>query len=228
MTKSQKADLLWTADTPDAVPVSARFRDPYYSLEGGFAESRHVFLAGNDLPGRFRAGFRIAELGFGTGLNMLTAYLSWRGARLPGSLAYTGFEAFPLAYDDMNRALMAFAEVYPTARPLLDAWRSGETRFSAPGLEAEIILGDARRTLPFWHGCADAWFLDGFAPVRNPELWEPELMVEVGRHTRAGGTVATYSSAGNMRRALQMAGFEVERTRGYGEKRHMTKGKIRG
>ncbi|MCY4240903.1 MAG: tRNA (5-methylaminomethyl-2-thiouridine)(34)-methyltransferase MnmD [Rhodobacter sp.] len=227
MTESQQADLIWTADTPDAVPVSARFGDPYYSLEGGVAESRHVFLAGNDLPERFRPGFRIAELGFGTGLNLLTAYLSWRRTRLPGCLTYSGFEAFPLAYDDMNRALMAFPEVYSTARPLLDASRAGETRFSAPGLEAEIVLGDARRTLPLWHGGADAWFLDGFAPARNPELWGPELMMEVARHTRAGGTVATYSSAGNVRRALQLAGFEVERTQGYGGKRHMTKGTIR-
>ncbi len=223
MTESQCAEILWTVNS---VPVSAHFNDPYYSLRDGLAESRYVFLEGNDLPGRFKVGFRIAELGFGTGLNMLAALLCWRRAQLPGPLAYTGFEAFPLTYDDMARALSKFPKIQPVAEPLLGAWKSGQTRFSAPGLEAEIILGDARRTLPLWREAADAWFLDGFAPARNPELWEPLLLLEVARHSRPGTTVATYSAAGDVRRALQSAGFEVERIPGFGDKRHMTKGRI--
>jgi len=221
MTESQKAELLWISGS---VPVSARFNDPYYSLESGLAEARHVFLAGNDLPARYRAGFRIAEIGFGTGLNMLAAYLSWLGSGLPGPLVYTGFEAFPISHDEMKRALTAFPEARAVAGPLLDAWKSGETRFSAPGLDAEIILGDARRTLPGWPHRTDAWFLDGFEPARNPELWEPALMAEVARHTRQDGTFATYSAAGDVRRALGKAGFEVVRCQGFGGKRHMSKG----
>ncbi len=223
LTESQNAELLWTDDD---VPVSARFNDPYFSLEGGLEEARHVFLAGNDLPNRFREGFRIAELGFGTGLNMLAAYMSWRGTGLPGALAYTGFEAFPMTHDDMKRALAAFPEVHVIAGPVLEAWKSCKTRFSTPGLEVEIILGDARQTLPRWRNQADAWFLDGFAPVRNPELWKPELLAEVARHTRPNGTVATYSAAGSVRRALEAAGFGIARTQGFGGKRHMTRGTI--
>ena len=224
MTECQQAELSWTAD---AVPISVRFNDPYYSLNGGLAESRHVFLEGNDLPDRYRAGFRLAELGFGTGLNMLAAYISWRRTGLPGALIYTGFEAFPIGYDDMKRALAAFPEVRTVAGPLLEAWKSGELCFSVPGLDVEIIPGDARQTLPDWPLAADAWFLDGFAPARNPELWEPALLAEVARHTRPNGTVATYCAAGNVRRALAAAGFEVVRSRGFGSKRHMTKATLR-
>lgn len=206
------------------VPVSRRYGDPYYSLQDGLAEARHVFLAGNDTPKRFTKGFRIAELGFGTGLNMLAALLAWRAAGAPGSLRFTSFEAHPLEADEIARALAAFPEVAGVAGPFLEAWAQGARRFSLPGLEAEVIVGDARDTLPGWGGQADAWFLDGFAPARNPALWEPALLAEVARHTAPGGTVATYSAAGAVRRALAAAGFAVERRPGFGTKRHMSAG----
>jgi tRNA U34 5-methylaminomethyl-2-thiouridine-forming methyltransferase MnmC len=87
-------------------------------------------------------------------------------------------------------------------------------------------MGDARETLPQWQGRADAWFLDGFSPAKNPELWSPDLMAEVARHTKPGGTFATYTAAGFVRRGLQAAGFGVERRKGHGHKRHMTAGKL--
>jgi tRNA U34 5-methylaminomethyl-2-thiouridine-forming methyltransferase MnmC len=209
------------------VPVSTRFDDPYFSLDGGLAETGHVFLAGNDLPARFRDGFHIGELGFGTGLNLLAAWDAWRRARMPGRLSYTGFEAFPLAAADLAQALAAFPALVDLARPLLSAWAAGETRIDAPDLAARIVIGDARQTLPAWTGRADAWFLDGFAPARNPELWQPELMAEVARHTAPGGSFATYSAAGHVRRALAAAGFAVDRRPGYGRKRHMSAGRLR-
>lgn len=86
----------------------------------------------------------------------------------------------------------------------------------------DLVIGDARETVPAWNGSADAWFLDGFAPARNPELWEPALITEVFRHTRPGGTAATYTAAGAVRRALAETGFEVWRGPGFGRKRHMT------
>jgi tRNA U34 5-methylaminomethyl-2-thiouridine-forming methyltransferase MnmC len=85
-----------------------------------------------------------------------------------------------------------------------------------PGREVTVRLGDARETLPAWQGRADAWFLDGFAPAKNPELWEPDLMAEVARHTAPGGTFATYTAAGAVRRALAEAGFSVGRRAGFG------------
>ncbi|MBK5934559.1 tRNA U34 5-methylaminomethyl-2-thiouridine-forming methyltransferase MnmC [Rhodovulum imhoffii] len=214
-----QSPILWQ---DNGVPVSARFDDPYFSLTDGLAETRHVFLAGNGLPGRFRAGFHIAELGFGTGLNLLAALIAWRTAGAPGRLRFTSFEAYPMPPEDMARALAAFPEASAAAAPLLSAWRAGGRRVDTADLSAEIIIGDARKTLPHWQGRADAWFLDGFSPARNPELWEPGLMAEVARHTAPGGTAATYTAAGAVRRGLAGAGFEVTRLPGFGRKRHMT------
>ncbi|MEZ5798991.1 MAG: tRNA (5-methylaminomethyl-2-thiouridine)(34)-methyltransferase MnmD [Paracoccaceae bacterium] len=211
-------------DWRDAIPVSRRFDDPYFSLAGGLAETRHVFLAGNALPTRLRDGFHIAELGFGTGLNLLATALLWQGMGAPGTLRFTSFEAFPLTPPDMERALAAFPELAGPAAALLSQWSTGAREIHLPGLVATIIEGDARQTLPAWAGRADAWFLDGFSPARNPELWSPELMDQVARHTAPGGSFATYTAAGHVRRALTEAGFTVTRTPGYANKRHMTTG----
>ena len=89
-----------------------------------------------------------------------------------------------------------------------------------------IVEGDARETLPSWDGQADAWFLDGFSPAKNPELWEESLLTEVARHTPLGGTAATYTAAGFVRRGLSSAGFAVERVAGFGRKRHMTRARL--
>ncbi len=207
------------------VPVSRRFDDPFFSLENGLAETRHVFLAGNDLPARLAPGFHIAELGFGTGLNLVAAALAWEGAGLDGPLRFTSFEAFPLSGADARAALAAFPEAAPFAVAIAAAL-DGDGRIETPSLSARIVFGDARETLPAWAGMADAWFLDGFAPARNPELWEPGLMRAVAGHTAPGGTCATYSAAGAVRAALAEAGFEVERIPGYGRKRHMVRGRL--
>ncbi|MCV2867889.1 tRNA (5-methylaminomethyl-2-thiouridine)(34)-methyltransferase MnmD [Defluviimonas sp. WL0002] len=209
-------------------PVSSLFDDPYFSLTDGLAETRHVFLAGNGLPSRFRDGFRIAELGFGTGLNLLATLMALEAQGAPGRLFYTSFEAFPMPAPDMERALASFPEAASRAGPLLTAWRAGRRRFALGPVEVEIVEGDARQTLPRWTGRADAWFLDGFSPAKNPELWEDRLMREVARHTAEGGTFATYTAAGFVRRSLQSAGFQVERTKGFGHKRHMSRGKLCG
>ena len=221
----QCASLTWR---DDVIPVSTRFDDPYFSLGGGLAETRHVFLGGNGLPARFRPGFAVAELGFGTGLNMLATLIAWRGAGVAGVLRYTSFEAYPMVADDMARALAAFPEALAVAGPMLDQWALGSTRIVLPGLEAEIIIGDAGVTLDAWGGAADAWYLDGFSPAKNPELWTDDLMQSVARHTKPFGTFATYTAAGHVRRALANAGFAVERRAGFGAKRHMTAGVFSG
>ncbi|THD85314.1 FAD-dependent oxidoreductase [Aliigemmobacter aestuarii] len=225
----QSGGLTWR---DGVVPVSARFDDPYFSLADGLQETRHVFLAGNGLPGRFRPGFHIAELGFGTGLNMLAALIAWRAAGLPGALRFTSFEAYPLSAGDLARALDHFPEARAVAGPFLDQWAAGgaagSRRLAWDGIEAEVIVGDARLSLPAWPGRADAWFLDGFAPAKNPELWSADLMAEVAHHTVPGGSFATYTAAGHVRRALADAGFAVERQQGFGRKRHMTAGRLAG
>lgn len=214
-----------SADWRDGdVPVSPRFDDPYYSLEDGLAETRHVFLDGNDLPARLRPGFSVAELGVGTGLNLLALALCARQAGVD-SMVYTGFEAFPLPLADLERALLPFPDVAPLVEVLLFAWSpEGFTAKIGP-VVATIVVGDARETVPAWEGVADAWFLDGFAPAKNPELWETGLMEAVALHTATGGSFATYTAAGAVRRALGAAGFVVERRPGFGRKRHMSVGR---
>jgi len=219
--QEKQAALSWTEAE---VPVSERFDDPYFSLENGLSETRHVFLAGNGLPERFRDGFRVAELGFGTGLNFLATLRLWREAGAPGRLSFTSFEAFPMAAADMARALTAFPELAPEAEAL-KAVRDrlgAEPVDVADGVSLALMVGDARETLPAWAGAAEAWFLDGFSPAKNPELWEEGLMAEVFAHTAPGGTAATYTAAGFVRRGLAAAGFAVARVPGYGRKRHMT------
>lgn len=208
------------------VPVSTRFDDPFFSLEDGVAETTHVFLAGNDLPARFKPGFHIAELGFGTGLNLLVAWDAWMRSGQKGALQFTSFEAFPMHLDDMARAHRAFPDFDGRRDQLAGKWTGNGGLIELPGLQAEIVIGDARRTLPAWKGQADAWFLDGFSPAKNPELWDAKLMGEVARHTAPGGTAATYTAAGFVRRGLADAGFEVERVPGYGRKRHMTRTRL--
>ena len=218
--QDQRAEIDWQAGD---VPVSTRFDDPYFSLENGLAETRYVFLDGNGLPARFADGFHVAELGFGTGLNFLTTMLAWRAAGVAGALHFTSFEAFPMAAGDMAQALAAFPELSALAAPLIRGWEAGQRVIAFDdGVSLEVIEGDARVTLPAWEGRADAWYLDGFSPAKNPELWGAELMAEVGRHTAPGGTAATYTAAGFVRRGLAAAGFDVTRRPGYGRKRHMS------
>ncbi|MFY0621844.1 MAG: tRNA (5-methylaminomethyl-2-thiouridine)(34)-methyltransferase MnmD [Pelagimonas sp.] len=214
----QSKPLDWNGETP----VSLRFDDPYYSLENGLNETRYVFLTGNDLPQRFCNGFHIAELGFGTGLNLLASLHLWRESGITGKLHFTTFEAFPLEAEDMIRAQAAFPELAEIAQELAPFWKSSATRFELSDLVFEMKVGDARESLPLWTEQADAWFLDGFAPAKNPELWDDALMAEVASHMSPGGMAATYTAAGHVRRALAAAGLDVVRIPGYGRKRHMT------
>lgn len=221
--KDQSEAIQWREG---GIPVSTLFDDPYFSLADGLAETRHVFLAGNGLPGRLAPGLRIAELGFGTGLNLLATLIATEAAGVAGPVHFTSFEAFPMPVADMARALGAFPEAAARAEPLLAAWGAGARAFTLGTIRVEVITGDARITLPAWSGLADAWYLDGFSPAKNPEMWGDDLMRAVARHTAPGGTCATYTAAGFVRRGLQAAGFQIERTQGHGHKRHMTRGTI--
>ena len=218
----QTAEITWR---DHRTPVSTRFDDPYFSLADGLAECRHVFLSGNDLPARFTPGFHIAELGFGTGLNMLAAWQAYLETGLTGQLHLTSFEAYPLAKSTIQKALNGFPELADLSQNFLSHWPNQENQISLPGLNFTLIPGDARLTLPNWTDAADAWFLDGFSPAKNPELWEPALLSQVARHTKPSGTFATYTAAGHIRRALADAGFDVSRTKGFASKRHMSRGR---
>lgn len=217
----QRAEISWRNGT---TPVSVRFDDPYFSLADGLAETAHVFLGGNDLPARLVPGFEVAELGFGTGLNLL-ALAAVTPEDCP--IRFTSFEAYPMTGDEAQRALSAVAPVplwmdrIEAVAEALEA-RAPSARIGA--VEVRLFWEDARTALPAWDGAADAWFLDGFSPAKNPEMWGEALMAQVGRHTRPGGTFATFTAAGAVRRGLEAAGFTVERVPGFGRKRHMSRG----
>ena len=215
------ANLIWQ---DDGSPRSRRFDDPYFSAEGGLAEAQHVFLHGNGLPQRFTEGFHIAELGFGTGLNLLAAWQAWQNSGTPGPLTYTSFEAYPLTQDEMHKALSVWPSLSALATPFLAAWPCKTIDF--PSLHFELITGDARTRLPAWSRKADAWFLDGFSPAKNPEMWSESLMQAVGEHSVPDGSFATYTAAGHVRRALSASGFSVTRAKGFGRKRHMSIGRM--
>ena len=215
-------------------PVSALFEDPFFSRNDGAGETRHVFLKGNGLPDRWAARpyFSIAELGFGTGLNLLETWAMWRATRpFAGQLSYTSFEAFPLTPDQMGKAMAQWPHLAELAGRLLSVlppkWPPhGEERPIRIDRQTQvtIVIGDARETVPDWPGRADAWFLDGFSPARNPEMWNEGLMQSVHEKTVPGGSFATYSAAGFVRRNLQAAGFRTETVPGFGAKREMLRG----
>lgn len=225
--KIRKARIEWLEG---GVPRSARFDDPYYSRQDGLAETRHVFLEGNMLAERFAGcrNFVVAELGFGTGLNFLATASLWKEtAPENAELAFFSFEQFPIAARDMGTALNAWPQLHPMATALTKAWEErppdeGLFSFELGNVRLAVFLDDANTSLPKAQFAADAWFLDGFAPARNPQLWNDVLMGEVYAHTRPAGTLATYSAAGWVRRNLEAAGFSTTRQPGYGGKRQMT------
>ncbi|ADO41531.1 tRNA (5-methylaminomethyl-2-thiouridine)(34)-methyltransferase MnmD [Ketogulonicigenium vulgare] len=216
---NQHATITWRDGT---IPVSDRFDDPYFSLDNGLEETRYVFLRGNDLPARFTGDFHIAELGFGTGLNFLVTLQEWRASGATGRLTFTTFEAFPMTPTDRAQALAAFPAVADEAAELATALSTGNSVTLAGNVQLNVIIGDARETLPAWQDRADAWYLDGFSPAKNPEMWDAALLAQVARHMTPAGTLATYAAAGFVRANLEAAGLMVTRIKGYGRKRHMT------
>jgi len=220
----------------DGCPFSARFGDVYFSAESGLDESEHVFLRGNDLPARFaRLGpgqtFTVAETGFGTGLNFLATWRLFADVAPPSAqLDYFAVEAHPLAEEELVAVLARFPELAAFAAPLAARWRRrvpGWNRWHFAGGRVRLTLAwqDVAEALPgLPEASVDAWFLDGFAPAKNPEMWSAAVCTEVARSTRPGATFATYTAAGWVRRNLAAAGFAVEKRQGFGRKREMTVG----
>ena len=223
ISEQASAELSWDR----GVPVSRQFDDVYYSILNGPAEVAHVFLRGNDLPARWRMAsqFAIGELGFGTGLNLIeTAALFLRSAAAEGHLTYVSFEKFPLTRADMDRAAAWRPLLAPLYQRLTACWPpNGDLHeFDVhPRIHVRLYIGDANTRIQGLIDPVDTWFLDGFAPAKNPDLWGEQLLRNVAERTSKGGRASSYTSAGWVRRNLQSAGFTVERIPGFGRKRQM-------
>lgn len=228
-----------TADfhrTAQGIPWSAEFGDVYHSAGGALGQARHVFLGGNGLPERWRGRdrFTILETGFGLGVNFLAAWDAWRkDPARPRRLHFVSVEARPLLGPDLAAALAPLEELAPLARELVAAWppplAGFHRRFFADGaVTLTLVLGDAPDALPQLVARADALFLDGFAPSRNPGIWSPEVVRELARLASPGATLATWTVAGGVRAALAGAGFRVEKRAGFGAKRQMLCGTREG
>lgn len=210
-------------------PVAVRFDDPYYSKKDGRAETQHVFINGNKLAERFQEceTFHIGELGFGTGLNFLETVKTWQTfAPQNATLTFTSFELYPLSNKEMMRALAPWPDLLDAFTPFAKslALSKGINEITIDTVTLRLVIGDANETVSQLFDLVDAWYLDGFSPAKNPELWNADLMCAVGQKTEPGGTIATYTAAGWVRRSLEDAGFSVQRVRGFGTKRHMTIG----
>ncbi|MFN3932898.1 MAG: tRNA (5-methylaminomethyl-2-thiouridine)(34)-methyltransferase MnmD, partial [Brevundimonas sp.] len=233
MTDDPSPRLVWTAD---GAPRSGRFDDVYFSREDGLAESRAVFLAGCGLPEawRGRRRFTVAELGFGTGLNIAALLELWRReGPTDGRLNIFSVEGYPLTRDEAAQALANWPELADVARALLDGWPAatpGFHRIDLPGFNAtlDLAVGEAAWALAQWSGRADAWFLDGFAPSTNPGMWSDAVLDGVAARSEPGARVATFTVAGSVRRGLAERGFVVEKKPGHGRKRERLEARLRG
>ena len=223
------------AFTADGTPWSEAFGDVYHSAAGGLEQARHVFLGGNDLPARWaaRERFVVLETGFGLGLNFLATWQAWRAdAARPRRLHYVSIERHPFSLEDLRALHERFPGLASEAAELHALWP-----VLVPGGHRLVMQGGAVMLTLFFADiriarelrlAADAIYLDGFAPARNPEMWSPQTLRAISRLAAPGATAATWSVAAEVRRALEVTGFAVEKRPGFGAKREMLVAAYRG
>lgn len=231
----ENAQIDWQQSTP----ISEQFEDVYFSRDCGPDETQHVFIHHNRLEQRWRddslSGFTIAETGFGTGLNFLCTADYWQQQKHAGHLPmnahlhFVSVEKYPLALADMRIASRQWPQLVSVTEPLLEQYPApvrGVHRlyFAGPNITLTLIFDDAIAGFSGLDGLVDAWFLDGFAPAKNPDMWQPALFEHIGRLSYAPTTVATFTAAGVVKRGLRDAGFKVEKVAGFGRKREMLRG----
>lgn len=221
----------------NGTPFSPLYGDAYHSIAGAFPQSEAVFLQGNALPGRWqrRRNFTILETGFGLGVNFLATWKAWRDdAARCERLHFVSVEKHPFVAADLRRALgplVADASITALAQQLADAWPmlvpgTHRLEFEGGRITLTLVFGDAIETLPALWLRADAFYLDGFAPAKNPDLWSPAIFKALARVAGEGATFATWSSSGDVKRALEQSGFEYRKVEGFGTKRAMLVGRF--
>lgn len=220
----------------DGTPRSPDYGDVYHARAGAWAQAEHVFLRANGLPGRWsgKSRFTVLETGFGLGNNFLATWRAWRESpRRPGRLDFISIEKHPLRRADLMQAHRGrhARDAQPLADALLDAWPPltpdvHTLLFEGGRLRLLLMFADIAKALPEIIAGVDAFFLDGFAPARNPQMWDARVLSRLARLAAPGATVATWSVAREVRDGLSAAGFVVERAPGFGGKREMTIGRF--
>ncbi|KAF7598776.1 MAG: bifunctional tRNA (5-methylaminomethyl-2-thiouridine)(34)-methyltransferase MnmD/FAD-dependent 5-carboxymethylaminomethyl-2-thiouridine(34) oxidoreductase MnmC [Candidatus Dactylopiibacterium carminicum] len=222
--------------SPEGIPFSPEYGDVYHAAAGALAQARHVFLTGNGLPERWqgREGFVIVETGFGLGHNFLTAWQAWREDPLAcGTLHFLSVEKHPFSASDLAAAHQAADAPAELSAELIRHWPvllPGCHRISLDGgrVILDLFLGDVENCLADAGARADAIFLDGFSPARNPEMWSDGVFRALAALSDQETTLATWSVSGAVREGLRHAGFAVEKTEGFADKRQMLQGRYRG
>ena len=237
MQNPSNSQIEWRANLQGLLqPYSGIFQDVYYSSDNGLLETDYVFLQGNQLAQRWQPllvnHFTIIETGFGTGLNFLCAAQLWlKTAPQNATLHFVSTEKYPLTLPEMAAAWQAWPELNPVCQPFLvqyEASANHSIQLFENRVQLTILIGDATECLGKTTTLADAWFLDGFSPAKNPEMWQPALFAQMARLSKSDTTFATFTSAGLVRRGLQSAGFKVIKQSGFGKKREMLIGRFVG
>lgn len=221
----------------DGTPFSPAYDDIYHSAAGAFAQAEHVFLRGNGLPGSWhgRRSFTVVETGFGIGGNFLATWAAWRAdPNRCERLAFVSIEKHPFRAQDLRSLyarLASDATLSPLAAQLAEAWPMltpglHRLEFEDGRVTLTIAFGDALELLPKLCLRADAFYLDGFSPAKNPELWSPAVFKTLARLAGDGATLATYTCAGHVRRGLDEAGFDCAKQEGFASKRAMLVGRF--
>ena len=218
---------------------SQQYDDVYFSAQDGFAETHYVFLDGNTLTERFKAlsagdVFTIGETGFGTGLNFFAVWALFNAyAPENARLCFASLEKFPLAPDVIDDALQPWSsQIGAQLDAFLTVYRETprddfSCSFDQGRVSLGIGIGDAPDCLARAQGGVNAWFLDGFKPSSNPDMWTQEIFDHVARLSAPDATLASFTAAGFVRRGLAQAGFDMSKRAGFGRKRDMIVGRLR-
>jgi tRNA 5-methylaminomethyl-2-thiouridine biosynthesis bifunctional protein len=220
---------------PDGALYSPEFDDLYATSAGALEQARHVFLGGNGVPDRWRGSrrFTILETGFGAGLNFLATWRSWlEHAPSDARLNFVSVELHPYAREDLAHIHGRYLELRDLSRELCEKYPSLLPGFHrlhlAKGrVTLTLLFGEVLPMLRQLDAQVDAFYLDGFSPQKNPDMWSAPVFGQLGRLCAPGATFATWSVAASVREGLTKAGFVVEKRPGFDIKREMLVGRTR-
>ncbi|WP_415886954.1 bifunctional tRNA (5-methylaminomethyl-2-thiouridine)(34)-methyltransferase MnmD/FAD-dependent 5-carboxymethylaminomethyl-2-thiouridine(34) oxidoreductase MnmC [Neptuniibacter sp. QD37_6] len=228
--KISTASLDWKSESPH----SNQYEDIYFNPEDGISESFYVFLEANKSPQLFKeshdACITIAETGFGTGLNFILTASEWlKHSPKQSKLKYISVEKFPLSRSDLQKALKQWPQFQEISIAILEQYPCPQAGYHTitinhSHIELLLMFGDAAESYSRLNAKVDAWYLDGFAPSKNPDMWSPELFREIARLSKPGTTFSTFTAAGIVKRGLRDVGFDVRKQKGFGRKREMLVG----